>query len=406
MAGTVTRHILLWRAPQVTLHEVTVAIADPNWISERHLGQFVLNTALVLHHGVGLIATAPDTTAIRMATHPGVVLGIEDSSQSRVIGVAISSVTGTASWAGANVFRPSMIFAHGAVVDIAHCRIHHLGWDWNASYGVSWINGATGSIRHSVEREDFIGLYAQRVSALVVATSRFTQNHLYGIDPHTASRNLTVLRNVTDHNAAHGIIFAKDVIRSTAIDNRSFANGENGIMVDQGSSGNRLADNVVSQNHGDGIVVAGSSGTTISGNTITANRVGLQVRSAGTQGPITGNTISGNEVTVQGITLNHTSNHVSGPTQGTIVIPASQWRWIVLFNLLPLTIALGIASILLRRRELRMGWIQLQRHRGLPATSPPSAWRKLRDANRQLLIEQSAAIDRSEPLPRPAAIGL
>ena len=403
-AGAVTRQINIWRTPAITLHEITVAIADPSWISERHTGQFVLNAALVLHHGVGLTAIAPHVTSLRLAQRPGVVLGIEDPSQSRLSGVAITSVSGGTPWAGANAFRPSVIFAHGANVDIAHCRIHHLGWDWNASYGISWLNGATGSIRNSVVREDFIGLYAQRVSSLIVASSRFTQNHLYGIDPHTSSHNVVVLGNTTDHNAAHGIIFANGVTRSSAIDNRSFDNGENGIMMDAGSSGNRIYSNLVANNRGDGVVIAGSTGTIITGNTISANRVGLQVRSSGHQAQVTGNTITGNEVTVQGIAVDHSTNDVTGPTQGTVVVPASQWRWIVLFNLLPITLALGIGSVLLRRRELRMGWQELQRRQGAPSGTPPRSWRELRDANRRLLIEQSAALDRSEPLPRPVPV--
>jgi parallel beta-helix repeat protein len=55
--------------------------------------------------------------------------------------------------------------------------------------------------------------------------------------------------------------------------NRSFANGDNGIVLDERSDRNTVSDNLVEGNEGDGIVLLGSSDNLVRGNVVRRNRV-------------------------------------------------------------------------------------------------------------------------------------
>jgi parallel beta-helix repeat protein len=77
----------------------------------------------------------------------------------------------------------------------------------------------------------------------------------------------------------------------------------NGIMMDEGSSGNVIAHNTVADNKSDGIVMANSSGNSVTANAVSGNRVGITIRGNTKDTVISGNIIDANQTAAQGTML-------------------------------------------------------------------------------------------------------
>ena len=396
--GLVTRTIPMPLTPTTDLSTITRAVADPTWIAETSPGVFRVATALVLRHGIGLDVSAPTTQAIHLVDLPGVFIGIDGASQSVLSGITIDVVDGPAAWGGPLTYRPFLVFDHNAAVQIDHSILVGLGWDWNQSYGVSWMRGATGSLEHSLVTGNFIGVYCQQVSNLSIFDNRVIASHLYGIDPHTSSRNLRIIGNVASGNAAHGIILAKDVTASVIAHNRASRNGEDGIVLDEHSTGNRIISNTSSWNRGDGIALNDSPHATIVRNVIAHNRIGIINTRSSPTGPIVNNVIRYNRLALKDLDVNTATNTVDPTDTGLTLSPPPSWSWIITWIAWPLVALLFVWAFVLRRRELARGWKASRGTSSDADLQPPRSWRTIRRGNASGLISASAVYDEGHPI--------
>lgn len=294
------------------LHTLVALVGDPAWLSES--GQTVtLRAAVLVQAGQALSVAAPLTTEVILAVRPGVFLAAVKSTLT-LSGVYVhasdSHVPNMRTDPGDVLDRP-FVLAMGSTLTISDSTFRYLGRDWNSSYGVSWSKGSTGSVTGSLFDHNFIGLYSNAATDLSVRHNRFTNNSLYGVDPHSGSTRLDVEYNTADFNGRHGIIFSDHVTAGVVRFNVVRGNGLNGIMMDEQSTGNTIDHNTVEGNRSDGIVLADSGGNTVLANTVRGNRVGISVRGGSDGVSIARNTVTGNQLAVQGTGTggNHVSNN-------------------------------------------------------------------------------------------------
>jgi poly(beta-D-mannuronate) C5 epimerase len=272
----------------------------PNWISETGPGEFTLKAALIFETGTHASLEAPRVTQIRMVDRPGVFLGLNGATVN-IRDVAVSSVDVPSFTGDEPPYRPFVVANGGSTLNIVGSSFTGLGYDWNSSYGVSWMS-STGRAIDSTFEQGFIGSYTEEAQGVVFRDDVFAHNFVYGLDPHTYSSDLVVSHNRAFDNVRHGIIFSKFVTSSTVSYNVSTHNGENGIMMDASSNGNVIEHNTVTNNRGDGIVLSGSKDEQIAANVIEHNRVGVNVYSAGsTSDRVHDNTIASNVAAYQGL---------------------------------------------------------------------------------------------------------
>jgi poly(beta-D-mannuronate) C5 epimerase len=280
---------------------------------------------------------------VQLKDMPSVFIGAQGGTLS-FNGVVVRSIPGD-DLAASNYYQPFVMATGKTTMNTTDSTFTGLGWDWNASYGVSWVEGATGRATGSTFTNSFIGVYTNGVSNLTFEGDKFTNNALYGLDPHTYSSHLTISHVTASGNKAHGIIFSNNVTASSITDSYSFKNGENGIMMDARSTGNRIIDNTVYGNTGDGLVTADSPNNAFANNVVTSNRVGLRLDASDTSSTtLTGNRFHNNGIASEGVAVIGTN--VASDNGG-------QWNWTVIKRTWLVAMLLILLIALLLRINMR-----------------------------------------------------
>ena len=180
----------------------------------------------------------------------------------------------------------------GSVLQLEHDTFIDLGYLGDQTYGIT-IDGGSGKsyLRHCSVTGDFFGVYLGRVHGATVTDSRFVNSVIYGIDPHTYDSNLTITNNTVIGSGVHGIVLADHVTHSLVSRNHVVNSRDHGIVLFQFADDNIISDNQILGTF-DGIVVTDSSR-----NHIIGNHVGPSVRFAVRIGGIsTGNTVAQNVI--------------------------------------------------------------------------------------------------------------
>jgi len=307
----------------VTLKALSKAVGKPDALRETAPGEWLLGADLVVAKGATMRLAAPEARWLKLRSEPGRFVSV------KVLGGGLD-IRGTCvtSWdTGAQRAdtehtdgRGFLLARDGAQLTIDHAELHYLGYGAVESYGLSWrTQGTTGSITSSLVSQLYYGLYSNAIDGLVVRDNDFFANVLYGIDPHTGSRNLRIERNTVHDNGKHGIILAEDCVdsvisnnvvyrnahhgivlyqrsdRNTVEHNESFLNAAQGINVNE-SSENTVRDNRVYQNGESGVGV----GQTAQRNVVESNEIrlnkqdGVRLVSEAAQNAVRGNVIGGN----------------------------------------------------------------------------------------------------------------
>lgn len=329
------------------LAQVMNLVNDDAMIEETSSGRITLKVALITRK-VSLTIGSPLVSEVRMVDAPSVFIGADGGylDFEQVTIRSVSSDDPSANW-----YQPFVMATNDATMNTDGSTFTGLGWDSNASYGVSWVEGATGNVTGSTFEDSFIGVYTSKAVGMTFRNSTFRDNALYGLDPHTHSRDLTIENVVAEGNRAHGIIFSDHVTESIIKNSISRNNGENGIMMDEFSTSNWIMNNQVYGNTGDGFVTAASGHNVLQDNTIRDNRVGIRLDTDNTATTtVEANQILSNGVAVEGVALNstNTSRHNGGQWNWPVV----QMTWILAgAALMLLAIALGSASRRQQRRQ-------------------------------------------------------
>jgi parallel beta-helix repeat protein len=151
----------------------------------------------------------------------------------------------------------------------------------------------TGWVENSTFTRNHFGAYTFGASGMVWKDNRFTDNEVYGLDPHDDSNNALVEGNLFEHNGKHGFIVSKRCNYNIIRGNRSVGNKLHGFMLHQDSAFNVIEDNVASDNV-DNFVVYESNFNTIRDNRSYAPRSShIRVNSAAHNTFVTGNRLYG-----------------------------------------------------------------------------------------------------------------
>jgi parallel beta-helix repeat protein len=301
---------------RVSLGDVAGLLARspyPDTFKQVSPGVFQLAAGLVQARGTRMEVTAPEVKELRLVSKPYVYLaGV--GSQVLFRGVKVMS------WLPAenrpdpdpNHRRPFVSYDDGSRFDIADSEFSYLGTDSSKAYGVSWGAGTGGEVTGSTFHHNLFGVYTGKAVGVAFRKNVIRDNAIYGFDPHSGSRNLTIVDNEAYGNNAHGIIFSDNVTNSVVERNRSHHNGQNGIMMDKQCNNNVIRANEVWDNRGDGIVLQGSSKSMVVDNKVTNNDVGLRVN-ANELGPAVDNQLLRNDVAANDLGL-----EVYGGARGTL----------------------------------------------------------------------------------------
>jgi mannuronan 5-epimerase len=312
--GTAVR-VIPTRVPPHGLIQVARAVHDTSWISVSAQRSVTLSAALVTQD-VNLTIGSRLVSEVILRDLPSVFIGAQGGA---LLFSDVSVRASNSAGPEGGGFRPFVMATGNASMNMINSRFSSLGWNWNASYGVSWMLGATGRVLDSTFEDNYIGAYADHGVNLTFSDDTFRDNALYGLDPHTGSTGLDIVRATAEYNKAVGIIFAEDVTHSVIQDSVSQYNGEDGIMMYESSSHNAIVHDYVSHNAGDGLAVIASPGDVFADDIVTGNRIGVRVEEtppASTE--FVGNRILQNRITSQGASLG---------ASNTVLDNGGQWNW-------------------------------------------------------------------------------
>jgi hyaluronan synthase len=276
--GEVVRTVPFGASGWLSLAEIAAAIGDPAWIAETSAGVFELHAALQQERGTRLRVSAPDVRILRLSARPGVFIR-GDGAIARFENVSVTSWVSGAGGPDLNTAdgRPFMVYEHGSRLDTDNAVFSHLGSDHQNSHGVTWGADTTGSATRSTFRRNFFGVHTSFARNLSLRDCTFAENIFYGINVHTFTTRLVAAHNQVTRNGAHGIVLADGVSDSRIVDNHSFGNGGNGVLLFEDARANRIDHNRIERNL-DGIAVIDSPGNIVEGNAITQHRTGIRVQ--------------------------------------------------------------------------------------------------------------------------------
>ena len=307
----------------VSLAALSRAVGRSDALREVAPGEWLLGADLVVAKGATLRLAAPEVRWLKLRSEPGRFVSVKALGGGLDIrGTCVTSWDTTAQRADTEPTdgRGFLLARDGAQLTIDHAELRYLGYGAVESYGLSWrTQGTTGSITNSVVSHLYYGLYSNAIDGLVVRDNEFYSNVLYGIDPHTGSRNLRIERNAVHDNGKHGIILAEDCVDSVISDNVVYRNAHHGIVLYQRSDRNTVERNETFLNAAQGINVNESSDNVVRGNrvyrnsesgigvgqtaqhnTVESNEIrdnqqdGVRLVSEATQNTVRGNVIGGN----------------------------------------------------------------------------------------------------------------
>ena len=185
---------------------------------------------------------------------------------------------------------------------IADTRFEYLGFYQGTVSGVATHSTdgkeSTGDVRRSRFSHNYFGAYTYESENMTWFDNEFTDNHVYGFDPHDASSRFVVRDNYAARNGRHGIIFSRNCDDNRIVGNVSENNRWHGIVLDDGkhadgpSNNNLIAGNVVRGNKRVGISIDGSHSNVVSDNDVYGSRYGVRVIRDSYGNRITGNRLT------------------------------------------------------------------------------------------------------------------
>ncbi|GAA5125690.1 hypothetical protein GCM10023320_40430 [Pseudonocardia adelaidensis] len=283
-------------------------------VREVEPGTWLLNANISVLGGASLHISSPDVRWLRMASGGGRFTAITAIGGGiDVEGSCITSWNEDADQVDDDYKdgRSYLLARDGATMTIDDSELRYLGSGDVESYGLSWRTaGTTGHIAHSVVSHLYYGLYSYEIDGLQVTDNEFHDNVLYGVDPHTHSRNLLIERNVVHHNGKHGIILAEDCADSVIRNNIVYANKHHGIVMYLHSDHNLIEGNESFRNAAQGVNINESSDNTIRNNKVYDNTdSGISITQTARDNSVEGNEVRGNKK--DGIRLVSESAHTT-----------------------------------------------------------------------------------------------
>jgi parallel beta-helix repeat protein len=108
--------------------------------------------------------------------------------------------------------------------NITNSELGYLGYSCSRCAGLSYYGGEGSVIQGNDIHHLLKGYYSKSMGSTVIADNKFHDNYLYGIDPHTGSHDMSILRNTVYNNNASGIICSKHCYNLLIEGNRVYNN--------------------------------------------------------------------------------------------------------------------------------------------------------------------------------------
>jgi parallel beta-helix repeat protein len=299
----------------------------PRAVQDRR-GVWSVSETIVVSHGATLTVAAPSVRELRLVDTDHSFTDIVGwGSNVRFVGaphrlllVRSWDVRTRRSDVSLEDGRGSVQTREGGRIDAAWTDFSNLGFYAGRVSGVAVVSRygeprGGGTLVHSTFTGNFFGAYSYNAEAMRFIDDRFTDNIIYGLDPHDNSDDFVVRGNLAAGNGRHGIIFSRFCDRNLIIDNVSERNGWHGIVLDDGKSAdgpsneNVVAHNLIRDNGLVGVSIDGSDRNLISDNAIVGGDQGIRV-----YGPATGDRLEGNTIRRPrsfGILLDHPSSNAT-----------------------------------------------------------------------------------------------
>src|SRR5215210_8759571 len=170
--------------------------------------------------------------------------------------------------------RPFIAAVDGGVVDIRNSTIKHMGFapgGLSSIAAVNYYGTENFEITNSIFEYNYIGFYSDNSSDFELRGNTFYGNTLYGIDPHTGSKNLLIASNHVSLSGRQGII-CSFLCDNVTITNNLVEEGTEGIGLHWLTNSSMIQNNTIKNNKQFGIFIKNSStSNVIKGNTLTNN---------------------------------------------------------------------------------------------------------------------------------------
>ncbi|WPP00742.1 mannuronan 5-epimerase AlgG [Pseudomonas sp. HR96] len=272
-----------------------MAKAEPAYFSEPEPGVYVARLPIVVaRHGI--LEINGKTRELRLSQDRGAFI-INDGK----LFITDTRVTGwneeknaPSTFEEPKTFRPFIISWGGTETYFVNATMASLGYNQSKSYGIS-ISQYTPNMKLLMKRSEptgwiigsrfsdmWYGFYCYETNDFVLKGNVYSDNVIYGIDPHDRSKRLIITDNdVYGTHKKHGIIISREVNDSFIFNNRVHDNNLSGVVIDRNSVNNLVADNDIFRNHTDGITLYESADNLIWGNHVVANkRHGIRIRNS------------------------------------------------------------------------------------------------------------------------------
>ena len=141
-------------------------------------------------------------------------------------------------------FRPWITGLEDNRTVVRRSRLAHLGYQGTSTFGLAFTHGgrdpAEGGPRVSVVAnaiEDlYFGFFSFGAVGVEVIQNEISRSHVYGVDPHDATRDMLIAQNtVTGTRRSHGIILSREIHDAMVVLNQSSDNAGAGLFIDKGS---------------------------------------------------------------------------------------------------------------------------------------------------------------------------
>jgi parallel beta-helix repeat protein len=335
-ANDTGRRILVLPGRQAVYSIAEVMAAVPSAFARLPDGVLLLNS-LVVGRGAELVIDSPTVPRLLLSSgSDGHVLLAAQFGSLTLLGHPGQPMTVTSFNPTTEMFDDNLtdgrayIVSQGGSIQMEHVTASRLGFPSEGrSSGVAWID-STGGAKYSTFSHNYFGAYSSGAIGLRVLGSTFSDNDVYGFDPHTLTAGTVVTNSKAMRNGSHGFIVSDGCDDNVFQDSESFLNGGAGFFVDDGRSGDRLSrpssrNTLVRvaayDNRKTGIVVEGGKANRVINSTSTNNTFGIWVRGSATDTVIKGNRVTASQWT--GIRISEeaaasqvTSNFVSRATNG------------------------------------------------------------------------------------------
>jgi parallel beta-helix repeat protein len=281
---------------RATLPDIKSALENDSVLSELSEGVWHLKADIYVQNGALLAITDKDINWLRLETPYSII----------AYGDVVIDSTKVTSWdsaantyAGTDGKRPRSYitawdFGTGQL-NITNSEIAYLGYHLSHKQGLAYYSGHGSIVKNNDIHHMWYGFYSNNVTGINIEDNKIHDNVVYGLDPHTGTRDMVIRNNVVYNiTKGIGIICSYDCDNILMEYNVVYDVDIVGLMLSRNSTDSIIRNNVVynAGPNGGGISVDDSSRNQVYNNTVSVGRFGIKVSTNSNYNQVYNNTIS------------------------------------------------------------------------------------------------------------------